>query len=209
MSEKAKIFSLAAFLFLLVTTLPTPAKVATDFDPTLNFSRYKTFAYLGGTEMLLRMQLNPDQLNNHIHRSVARELMGKGLREVQPDSHPDLVVRYWIETQSIAGVGYSASWGIYGTYWTGHWSVQYISMHTNTPNEGTIGIEMIDANTKSLAWGMHATQKIIHIDPDKIWKSVDSSIKKGFKAYQPSPEAIEAKKQQWAKEDADKKSSEP
>jgi len=67
-------------------------------------------------------------------------------------------------------------------------------MHTNTPNEGTIGIELIDANTKGLAWRMYATQKIIHIDSDKIWKSVDSSIKKGFKAYQPSPEAIAAKK---------------
>ena len=194
MSQRAKIFSLVAFLFLLLATLPTPAKVATDFDPTLNFSRYKTFAYLGGTEMLLRMQLNPDQLNNQIHRSVARELTAKGLREVQPESHPDLVVRYWIETQSVAGVGYGASWSIYGTYWTGHWSVQYISMHTNTPNEGTIGIELIDANTKGLAWRMYATQKIIHIDSDKIWKSVDSSIKKGFKAYQPSPEAIAAKK---------------
>ena len=78
MSHRAKIFSLVAFLLFLFATLPTPAKVATDFDPTLNFSRYKTFAYLGGTEMLLRMQLNPDQLNNQIHRSVTRELTGKG-----------------------------------------------------------------------------------------------------------------------------------
>jgi hypothetical protein len=137
MSQKTKILSLVAFLFLLLIAPPTNAKVATDFDPTLDFSNYKTFAYLGGTEKLLRMQLSPDQLNNQIHRSVVRELTAKGLREVQSESHPDLVVRYWIETQSESGVGYDASWGIYGTYWTGHWSVQYISMHTHTANEGT------------------------------------------------------------------------
>src|SRR5271168_627830 len=202
MSHITKILSLVLFLFLILATPPTSAKLTTDFDPALDFSKYKTFAYLGGTEMLLRMQLNPDQLNNRIHRSIARALTAKGLLEVQPENHPDLVVRYWIETQSEAGVGYGASWGTYGTYWTGHWSVQYISMHTHTANEGTIGIELIDANTKGLAWRMYATQKIYHTDPDKIWKSVDSSIKKAFKAYRPSPEAIAAKKQQWAKEDA-------
>ncbi len=209
MSQETKILSLVAFLFLLLITPPTTAKVATDFDPTLDFSNYKTFAYLGGTEKLLRMQLNPDQLNNQIHRSVVRELTTKGLREVQLESHPDLVVRYWIETQTESGVGYGASWGIYGTYWTGHWSVQYISMHTHTSNEGTIGIELINANTKGLVWRMYATEKIYHTNPDKIWKSADSGIKKAFKAYQPSPDAIAAKKQQWAKEDAAKNSPQP
>jgi hypothetical protein len=197
------------FFLLLLGAFPVKAKIATDFDPTLDFSKFKTFAYIGGTEKLLRMQLNPDQLTNQIHRAVARELTSKGLREVQPEDHPDLVVRYWIETQSEAGVGYGASWGIYGTYWTGHWSVQYVSMHTHTANEGTIGIEMIDAKTKGLAWRMYATEKIYHTDPDKIWKVVDKSIKKAYKDYQPSPDAIAAKKRQWAKEDAQKNSTQP
>jgi hypothetical protein len=39
--------------------------------------------------------LNPNQLNNQIHRAVTRELTAKGLREVKPEENPDLVVRYW------------------------------------------------------------------------------------------------------------------
>ena len=201
--------TLAGLLMLLVGAMPTTAKVATDFDPNLDFSKYKTFAYIGGQEQLLRLQVNPDQFNNQIHGAVVRELTAKGLREVQLEEKPDLVVRYWVETKNDVGVGYGASWATYGTYWTGHWSVQYTSMHTHTTNEGTIGIELIDANLRSLAWRMFATEKIYHTDPKKIWKVADDSIKKGFKGYQPSAKAVEEKKMEWAKEDAAKKSAQP
>ena len=200
---------LTGLLVLVLGALPATAKVAIDFDPNVDFSKYKTFAYIGGQAQLQRLQLNPDQFNNQIHGAVVRELTTKGLREVQLEENPDLVVRYWVETKNDSGVGYGASWATYGTYWTGHWTVQYTSMHTHSTNQGTIGIELIDANRRSLAWRMFATEKVYHTDPDKIWKVADDSIKKAFKGYQPSAKAVEEKKIQWAKEDAAKKSSQP
>jgi Domain of unknown function (DUF4136) len=203
------LLALLGLLLSLVHAVPIAAKLATDFDPNLAFANYKTFAYLGGQEQLQRLQLNPDQLNNQVYRSIARESTNKGLREVQPTENPDLVVRYWIETKNETGVGYGASWGIYGTYWTGHWSVQYVSMHTHSVNEGILGIELIDARTRNLAWRMLATEKVYHTEPAKILKLVDKSINKGFKGYQPSAKDIAAKKEQWAREDAQKKTSQP
>lgn len=200
---------LSGLLLFLLYGLPVAAKVAIDFDPNLDFAKYKTFAYIGGVEQLQRLQLNPDQLGNQIHRSIVRELTSKGLREVQPVEEPDLVVRYWIETSNEVGVGYGVSWGTYGTYWTGHWSVQYVSMHTHSTTEGILGIELIDTNTSSLAWRMFATERFYHTDPAKIWKVADKSMRKGFKTYQPSAQDIAAKKDQWAKEDAEKKTSQP
>jgi len=200
--------SLGLLLYLL-WVLPVAAKIATDFDPNLDFAKYKTFAYIGGQEQLQRLQLNPDQLSNQIHRSIARELTNEGLREVQPAENPDLVVRYWVETKNETGVAYGASWGVYGSYWTGHWNVQYVSMHTHSVNDGVLGIELIDAKTRSLAWRMFATEKVYHTEPAKILKDVDKNIKKGFKGYQPSAQDIAAKKEQWAKEDAEKKSAQP
>jgi hypothetical protein len=44
----------------------------------------QTLAFIGGVEQLVRLQLNPNQLNNQIHRAVTRELTAKGLREVKP-----------------------------------------------------------------------------------------------------------------------------
>jgi hypothetical protein len=73
---------LTGLLFVLLWAMGTNAKVSTDFNPNLDFSKYKTFAYIGGVESLVRMQLNPELLNNRIHRAVVRELTAKGLREV-------------------------------------------------------------------------------------------------------------------------------
>jgi hypothetical protein len=56
---------------------------------------------------------------------------------------------------------------------------------------------------------MFASVKITETDPQKIWKIADSNIKNGLKRFPPSPKDIKAKKQQWAKEDAAKKSSQP
>jgi hypothetical protein len=52
--------------------LPLLGKVTVDFDPNVDFSQNKTFAYIGGVENLVMMQLNPDLINNRIHRMVVR-----------------------------------------------------------------------------------------------------------------------------------------
>ena len=194
---------------LLLSALPAAAKLAVDFNPNLDFTKYKTFAYIGGVESLVRMQLNPELLNNRIHRAVARELTGKGLREVQPEENPDLVVRYWVEAESNAQLTATAHWGMYGSYYYGYWTVMYTTMSTPVTHKGLLGIEMIDAKARDLAWRLFVSEKIIHNDPDKIWKTADSNIKNAFKRYPPSPKDTEAKKQEWAKEDAAKKSSQP
>jgi hypothetical protein len=44
------------------------------------------------------LQLNPERINDRVHQ-VQRELTKKGLREAQPSENPDLVVRYWANSQ--------------------------------------------------------------------------------------------------------------
>lgn len=197
------------FVLLLLCAATANAKMAVDFNPNLDFSKYKSFAYIGGVESLVRMQLNPELLNNRMHRAVVRELTGKGLREVQPEENPDLVVRYWVEAESNAQVTGTAHWGMYGSYYYGYWTVMYTTMSTPVTHKGLLGIELIDANARDLAWRLFVSEKIIHSDPDKIWKTADSNIKKAFKSYPPSAKAIEEKKARWAKIDATKKSAQP
>jgi hypothetical protein len=200
---------LTAWLFALLLATTTSAKMATDFNPTLDFSKYKTFAYIGGVESLVRMQLNPELLNNRIHRAVVRELTGKGLHEVQSEENPDLVVRYWVEAEFNAQVTGTVDWGVYGSYYGGYWTVMYTSMSTPVTHKGTLGIELIDTKARDLAWRMFVSAKIIHNDPDKIWKTADSNISKAFKSYPPTAKAIEEKKAEWAKIEAAKKPARP
>jgi hypothetical protein len=200
---------LSALLFVSLWAKATDAKMATDFNPNLDFSKYKTFAYIGGVESLVRMQLNPELLNNRIHRAIVRELTAKGLSEVQPEENPDLVVRYWVEAELNAQVTGSADWGVYGSYYGGYWTVMYTTMSTPVTHTGTLGIELIDAKARDLAWRLFVSEKIIHNDPDKIWKTADSNIIKAFKSYPPTAKAIEEKKAEWAKIDATKKPVRP
>jgi len=193
----------------LLSTHPTGAKLAVDFNPNLDFSKFKTFAFIGGVEQLVRMQLNPEQLNNQIHRAVTRELTAKGMLEVKPDENPDLVVRYWVNSEKDFNVAANTNWGVYGPYYGYHWGFMYYSMDTYTTHLGTLGIELIQDKARDLAWRMFVSVKIINTDPDKIWKTADSNIKNAFSRYPPSPKDVDAKKQQWAKEDAAKKSSQP
>jgi Domain of unknown function (DUF4136) len=208
--DRLRLFGpLTGLLFALLLAMTTSAKMATDFNPTLDFSKYKTFAYIGGVESLVRMQLNPELLNNRIHRAVVRELTGKGLHEVQPEENPDLVVRYWVEAEFNVQVTGTVDWGTYGSYYGGYWTVMYTSMSTPVTHKGTLGIELIDTKARDLAWRMFVSAKIIHNDPDKIWKTADSNISKAFKSYPPTAKAIEEKKAEWAKIDAAKKPPRP
>lgn len=137
----------------------------------------QTFAFIGGVEQLVRMQLNPNQLNNQIHRAVTRELTAKGLREVKPEENPDLVVRNWANSQMDVDVAASTNWGVYGPYFGYHRGFVYSFMESSITHQGTLSIGLIDASSRDLAWRMFASVKILHTDPDKIWKTADSNIK--------------------------------
>src|SRR5260370_11901117 len=103
-------------LFLNLFAFPAAAKMATDFDPNRDFSKFRTFSFIGGVEQLVRLQLNPNQLNNQIHRAVTRELTANGLREVKPEENPHLVVRYWSNSQLDVNVAAMTNWCPYSPY---------------------------------------------------------------------------------------------
>ena len=108
---RRKLLLLLSGMLSLLMAFSASAKIATDFDPNLDFSKFKTFAFIGGVEQLVRMQVNPDQLNNQIHRAVTRELTSKGFHEVTPEEDPDLVIRYFVESQKGVNVGHQYQLG--------------------------------------------------------------------------------------------------
>src|SRR5260370_14421672 len=73
------LFLLALFLAPLAT-----AKKSVDFDPILDFSKYKTFSYIGGVNTLELRQLTPDYTTNNVHAGAAQALISRGQRETSP-----------------------------------------------------------------------------------------------------------------------------
>ena len=188
---------LLCLIFLaFLAAMPLLAKTEIDFDPNLNFSKYKTFAFIGGVENLVMLPVNPELINNRVHRAVARELTGKGLREVQPGQNPDLVVRYWVSTSQQVNVSTMGNWGPYGPYIGSYWSWMYDAISASSLTEGSLLVDLIDPKAKNLAWRVYLVRKLSNADKD--WKKADEDFAKAFQSYPPSDKEKEAKRKERA-----------
>jgi hypothetical protein len=188
--------SLLLFAFALFLAVRTSAKTVVDFDPNLDFSKFKTFAYLGGVEHLAMLPLNPNQIHDEIHEMVARELGKRGLKEVQQNQNPDLVVRYWVST--VAGTNYTPSgdWNGFALYLGDYWAYTLDLMNAQNVEGGSLLIDLIDAKRKDLAWRVYLDQKVVN--PNNVWTKVNEEITKAFKSYPPTEKEKEEKRKERA-----------
>jgi hypothetical protein len=183
-------------LWMVIVAPHAMAKSKVDFDPNLDFSKFKTFAYIGGTQMLEFRPLNPDRIKNDVHTEVAKALVAKGLVEVQPDQQPDLVVRYSANSQSKIVTGGLGAWDQLGGFEAYYWAYTFDMMQAESSLDGMLVIDLIDLKHKDLAWRLYIVDKIV--DEDSIWGKVLAEIPKGFNSYPPSPKQIEEKKKERA-----------
>jgi hypothetical protein len=180
-------------VFLLAVS-PLLAKTVVDFDPKVNFSKYKTFAFVGGVENLLMFEVNPDLVTERVHRTVARELTQKGLREVQVGQNPDLLVRFWANPSSQVNVATMGEWGAYRPYIDSYWARTYNEVSASSRREGSLLIDLVDPGSRELVWRLYLIHKIT--TPDKEWKKADEELSKGFESYPPSDKEKEEKQKE-------------
>jgi hypothetical protein len=185
------IFALFIGLF---GAFPLLAKTEVDFNPTLNFSQYKTFAFAGGVENLVMFPINPDVVGERVHRAVTRELTKKGLREVLLNQNPDLVIRFWAIPGPQVNVANMGNWGAYPPFISSYWEPAYNEVSVSSIREGSLLIDLVDAHKKDLAWRLYLIHKISL--PDKEWKKADDELTKGFDSFPPSEKEIDAKKKE-------------
>jgi WD40 repeat protein len=194
--------SLSALIVFVVfagffVAVPLLAKTEVDFNPDADFSKYKTFAYVGGVENLLMFQVNPDLVSERVHHAVVRELSKKGLREVLPTQNPDLVIRFWAAPSSQVNVSTMGNWGPYQPFISSYWEPAYDDLSSaSNVKEGCLLIDLIDSRTKALSWRLYLIHKITL--PEKEWKKADEELTKGFESFPPTEKEIDAKKKERA-----------
>jgi hypothetical protein len=196
-------FSILVLLFGLA--LSVSAKTTIDFDPKIDFSKFKTFAYIGGVENLVAIELNPDLINIRFHHMVVRELEKKGLHEVNPGQNPDLIVRYWANPETQVDVAVMGNWGPYGPYIGNDWTSVYNAVTSTSHHLGTLILDLIDPHAKALVWRVYLVRKLS--DPDKDPKKAEDEFTDSFKSYPPSDKDKEEKRQERARESQSRKPS--
>lgn len=188
--------SLVLFAFALLFAAGTSAKTVVDFDPNLDFSKFKTFAYLGGVEHLAMLPLNPNQIHDEIHDMVARELGKRGLKEVQPNQNPDLAIRYWVTTMAGSNYAPTGDWNGFALYLGDYWAYTLDLMNAQDVEGGSMLIDLIDVKRKDLAWRVYLDQKVVN--PNNVWTKVNEEIRKAFNNFPPTEKEKEDKRKERA-----------
>ena len=131
-----------ALFFVLLMTSCTSVRVASDYDKAADFNSYKTFAfYKTGIDKAEISDLD----KRRILRAVEVELIAKGFTKSE---NPDLLVS--IFTKSREKINIHNGFGSYGYGWG--WSPWYYNSQVSSSIEGSLYIDLIDANNKELVW---------------------------------------------------------
>ena len=141
---KALKFSIAALFFVLTSC--STVRVNSDYDKTVNFSQYKTYAFhKSGIDKAEISDLD----KKRILRAIDTQLAAKGFTKSES---PDLLVNIFTKERERVDVNqYNAGWG-YG--WGFGWNPYIWGGHSyvTTTTEGTLYIDLIDAKNKELIW---------------------------------------------------------
>jgi hypothetical protein len=164
---------------LMLATTSVAQSISFDFDRTVHFGGFRTYAWVAGTNV-------PDQLvHRRIVDAVDVQLALKGMRKVHEGSQPDLLIAYHASfDQDLQITGFGSGWGGYrfGGYRSGTARAEQILV-------GTMVIDLVDANTSNIVWRGTATKDIdVKATPDKRDKNIAKAAQKLFRHYPPQSE---------------------
>ena len=175
--KKLILFALAGILF----TSCASVKVTSDFDKTVDFTSYKTYAF---TEEALDLGIG-DLNQNRVIAAAEKELGAEGFTKSES---PDVLIDMNLVTKDVQTATAYSSGGYYGSgYRYGYGG----GMSTTTINydsyeEGTLFVDMIDAASKKLVWqGRGASTLDPDLSAEKRESNINYAFEKIFAQYPP------------------------
>jgi hypothetical protein len=153
-----KKFFVLFFAITVIISSCSTLKVTSDYDPNVNFSKFKTYNLLPWSEDISRMINDFDR--KRIIDAVKAQMEAKGY--TYSESNADLSVSNYIildeKEQTTAystymgGYGYYGGFGYYG-YGPGFGvGTTHTTYNTETYTVGTLIIDVFDNSTKKLIW---------------------------------------------------------
>ncbi|MFQ5935324.1 MAG: DUF4136 domain-containing protein [Acidiferrobacterales bacterium] len=161
------------FLSLLVVlTFATlaDAKVSVNFDETVDFAEYKTYAWHKGTPAADTL------IQSHIENAINDQLGTRGLSKTA--DQPDMYVVVHVTTKENKQV--IDSWLGYDSK-SGHWGRH---KQMTTVEVGTLMVDLLDGKSKKLVWRGVAT-KTLEPRPKNPKKTIDKIVARMFRRFPP------------------------
>ncbi|MFD0863607.1 DUF4136 domain-containing protein [Sungkyunkwania multivorans] len=170
-------------LLVLVSSCVS-VRVATDYDRQADFNEYKSFAfYKPGVDKAEISDLD----KKRILRAIEAELVAKGFVK---SSDPDILVSIFtkekerVNVYNNAGWGWGWGWGWGGPWGPWGWGGGFNSVSTTT--EGSLYIDLIDADKKELIWQGKGTGNLSRSsDMNKKEARIKEFVTEIMKTYPP------------------------
>jgi hypothetical protein len=173
---------------MLVIAVSFATEIKTDFDPSADFSRYKTYRMISHTDIATAGQIQNPQLDSSVNDLIRAQLTAKGLEEEEVGGTPDLKVRYWAASQQkqketdLNGLN---DWGGYDLYSDGGWwAPMWDEVVVKNYQKGTLLVDLIDTKTKKLVWRAYLVGALSD-DTQKAMVEADKAMTKAFQNYPP------------------------
>ena len=160
--------------------------VKTDYDKTVNFAQYHTFALQPGRIVSRLGVADPNNtlVAGRIRDAVVNQLSAQGLR--LDTQNPDLVVTYIAgarnkqEIENLGPTPYSSPYfgGPFGFRRDGFFGPDYDQFYVKDYTQGTLILDLIDPHTKQLVWRAYVSGKLDQPDQKTINSAVAAALKK-------------------------------
>jgi hypothetical protein len=150
------LFPVLAGALLLSACAP---RIYVDQDPDAKLGGYHRFAWLSPPPAPVRDPILDSQiLDGRVHKAVSADLKGRGYEEVAPDASPDFLVTYHTSSkQTLQSTGPSFGFGFVDAFPRGFGAVGF-GPDVQTRDEGTLMLDVLDAQSKRLVWRGWTTQ---------------------------------------------------
>jgi hypothetical protein len=166
-------------------------KVVTDYDPTVEFSAFHTFAFSGITDR--GREVGPSDhspLRERIKQMIDEQLAAKGLRQVGLEDHPDLLVHIFYGVKDELSVEKTSSMpGFFGRqvqayeYHEGTWtSIKTTRVITHEDHEGILILDLAQPSKKALV-ARAVIKAVVGDNMEENFKLANKGIAEAFKDY--------------------------
>ena len=166
---------------LMLAACASYPQVTSDTDPHADFSQYRTFAFHSPLAVESKGYSTPS--SSLMRDAAKREMEARGY--VYDATAPDLLVNinaYLEEKADIHGgyapMFYGSYYGYRGPYWGGPYWNDYPHVHEYT--EGTMNVDLVDADHKRLVWEGIAVGRISRMAPAERAQRIQSTMAEIF-----------------------------
>ncbi|MDJ0951577.1 MAG: DUF4136 domain-containing protein [Alphaproteobacteria bacterium] len=176
--------SYLTLVLMFFALLPGRASADATYDPGVDFSKYKTFAWVTDAPMLksgsAKFRIPTEDVLKTIRATIESQLAAKGFQKADP---ADFTVAFMVGVRDMALIQH---WATTGPTLPGHGSYRWYGSHpiqsrsaTHEYKEGELSVDIFDAKTNRAVWHNWAATKVYaqeRITPQEVVNEVVTEI---------------------------------